>query len=580
MYSDDPLILELLALLKSHGVSRVVIAPGSRHYPIARSLESDDYFTLHSVVDERSAGFFALGLIQASRSPVATLCTSGTAAVNLGSAVVEAFYQRLPLLVMTADRLPQLLGQMEDQMIDQTELFKNSVRSRALLRAGGSDLDRWYNNRSINTALLALTHAGGGPVHLNIPIASHSKGVTYTTSTLPRVRVIRRSEEPSPDEWAAVAERLDGKRVLVVWGQGASRDLRVEDALKQFADAYDVAVMVDHLSAVDHDSRIPRPYALLMSGASRSPQLVPDIVITVGGNTFFVDQLKRLIVGASVEHWRVHPDGEVVDPFQRLTDVFQCGAAHFFTNAVGAQVAASRGRSYASAVREIALAVPEPDEPYGELAVISAFLKSLPAGCVLHLANSAPIRMAHLYDLDPSITVLSNRGVNGIDGSMSTALGFAAADERLNFLLVGDLSFFYDMNALWIRDRARNLRILLINNGGGALMHAAPLTPDRAEQGARHISAGHAATAKGWVESLGITYSAVRTDAEVAAAIAQLTDATRIDGVVVEIFTEKVADIEQFKAYQAAIFGVSTGLSTSQKIRRLGGKVLRRLGLR
>ena len=180
-------------------------------------------------------------------------------------------------------------------------------------------------------------------------------------------------------------------------------------------------------------------------------------------------------------------------------------------------------------------------------------MRALPQDSSLHIANSAPIRMAQLYGLDPSIDVFSNRGVNGIDGCLSTAIGYAAATGRPTFVMIGDLAFFYDMNSLWIRDVPDNLRILLLNNEGGAVMHI-PLPGDYSSTVAgRHVSAEHAMSARGWVESLGIEYSAARTAESTAGGIAWLADLDEHGPRVLEVFTEKLADIAQLKAYYSTL---------------------------
>ena len=219
MYADEALVLELTALLKAHGVRDIVISPGSRHYAFTRTFEAYPDLRLHSVVDERSAAFFALGLMQATGEPAVTICTSGTAALNYASAVAEADAQKLPLIAITTDRLPDYLGQMEDQMIDQRGLFGGFVRYAGDLRPITNARDRWYCNRVINEALVAARAAGGGPVHLNVPLESHT-GVQFTVPDLPEVRTITRHRlDDDALDWTALAKRLAPRRVLVVWGQ-------------------------------------------------------------------------------------------------------------------------------------------------------------------------------------------------------------------------------------------------------------------------------------------------------------------------------------------------------------------------
>jgi 2-succinyl-5-enolpyruvyl-6-hydroxy-3-cyclohexene-1-carboxylate synthase len=576
MYAHDSLVLELTALLKAHRVRSIVISPGSRHYAFTRTFENDRYFRLHSVVDERSAAFFALGLIQATGEPAATICTSGTAALNYGSALAEAAAQKLPLVAITTDRLPELLGQMEDQMIDQNGLFDRFVRYAGNLRPIANERDRWYCNRVINEALVAAREGGGGPVHLNVPIESHT-GVQFTQLRLPEVRVITRHRlEHDDPEWSTLADRLGHKRVLLVWGQGMRPSERALAALAAFTESFDVAVIADHLANVHLDGRIDNPLAFLKLPAASQSALKPDILITFGGNVVFKDEFKGFLRGSDHQHWRVDPDGAIADPFRTLTDVVPCRPEQFLERIVAARTGAPADRSYARRMSKAAKSIPAPSSEHGELSAIGRLMRALPEGSALHVANSAAIRMAQLHDIDPSIEVFCNRGVNGIDGCLSTAIGYAAETAKPTFVIIGDLAFFYDMNSLWIRGLPDNLRILLLNNGGGAVMHV-PMPADYSAAAGRHVSAEHSMSARGWVESLGIEYSAAQTAESTVAGIGWLTDLNESGPRVLEVFSEKTADIAQLKAYYAAVAG---NPSVRRRIRRLGGKVLRRLGLR
>lgn len=575
MYVDDPMILELLALLKAHGVHNVVIAPGSRHYPIVRSLEVDSDFQLYSVVDERSMGFFAIGVIRAIGAPVAVLTTSGTASVNLASAVADAYYQRLPLVAITADRSPQLLNQMEDQMINQVDLFQGMVRKRALLRTIQGDIDHWYDNRVLNEALLAMRVNGSGPVHINVPIIKHG-GLSYTTKQLPRARVISHHTPTNwGTEWSDVYARLNGKRVMVLWGQSDPIDEDTREALDRFTSRTDSLIVADHLGNLHHAAALVNAFPALRTGKAQSGTLAPDIVITVGGTLFLIEDVKSLLRSKEVEHWRVDPDGQVVDPFWQLTDLFQITPVDFFRQAVP-DAAPEVADPYRQAATGITVETELPGE-FGEISTIGALIRRLPADSALHIGNSAVMRMAHLFPIDPSITVLANRGVNGIDGSLSATVGFAAVSRKPTFLVIGDLSFFYDMNALGIRHLSSNLRILLINNGGGALMHD-PVPPSFSEQAARHTSAGHEQSARGWVESVGIRYLSATTESELVEALDDLTTLARQEAVLLEVFTDKLADISQLQRFHYA--NSISGASVYRKVRKFAGYTLKRLGLR
>lgn len=577
MYSDDPLILELLALLKAHGVLHIVISPGSRHYPAVRSLEADSDFHLYSVVDERSAAFFAMGVIRATGEPAAVMTTSGTAAVNLASAMADAYYQRLPLVAITADRLPQLLDQMEDQMVDQVHLFTGTLRGRALLRAVGSDVDHWYNNRVLNETLLAMRTNGTGPIHINYPVKTHS-GLSYGTPDLPSARVISHHAPSSgPLDWDAVRKRLEGRRVMVLWGQSDPSDAATLAALDSFTAATNSLIIADHLSNLDHPARLTRPFPALRSGKALGGALTPDIVITVGGTLFLIEEVKSLLRLAEVEHWRIDPDGQISDPFWQLTDVFQMTAREFLgASSLNAPVLSDH--EYRDIARSISAAVTIPKSTYGELSTIGKLIERLPKESALLIGNSSPIRMAHLFDIDPSVTVLANRGVNGIDGSMSTSVGYAAASGRLTFLMIGDLSFFYDMNSLGIRHRSTNLRILVTNNGGGALMHApVPDDPRLQRQATLHTSAGHNGSVRGWVESLGIRYLSADDPSTLEAALVEFLRTDVSETMVLEAFSEKITDTRQMSGYWEDNAMVGAGIY--RKARVVAGKTLRRLGL-
>lgn len=551
MYSDDRMIQQLIALMKAHGVRHVVIAPGSRHYSMTKSLENDPYFELHSVVDERSAGFYALGIIQKTREPAAVVCTSGTASINFGSAVAEAYYQKLPFLVLTADRLPEFLGQMEDQMFPQEDIFAGFTRFRASLKEVQNDFDEWYVNRRVNEGLLALRYRGSGPVHFNLPIRKHH-GDTFSAKNL-RARVIRRAttHEADHNAWEEAREYLRGKKIMVLWGQSERPNRALVEAFERFLEAYDAVVFADNLSNLHIDARIDNSYSFFRgSSESERSKFSPDVVIQLFGNVIFNGEARAFLGGRSFEHWRVSEDGEVSDPFKRLTQVFEASPEEFFRrlqNEESAQAGKLRGMIEA-VVREIN----QPEFTYGEMGAIGAFLQRIPAGSALHVANSAPIRMTQLFDIDPSVTVLCNRGVNGIDGCMSSAVGYSTQNRDLTFLAIGDLTFFYDMNSLWNREVPDRLRVLLLNNGGGAVMHL-PLPAKTGPSLAQHVAAQHSTSARGWVESLGMTYLAVDSEKALGPALDTLTSPEVSKPVVVEVFTDRLKDVQQFKDYMKIV---------------------------
>lgn len=552
MYSSNKMVLQLMSLLKQFGIRRIVVSPGSRHFPFVHSLESDSFFKLYSVVDERSAAFFALGLIQQTTEPVAVTCSSGTACMNYGSAIVEAYYQRLPLLVLSSDRIPCLLNQMEDQMYDQLSTFKHCTKYFGQLPVVNNNLDEWLCNRIINESLLELTHHGKGPVHLNIPFAAHHND-TFSTKALPNVRKINLSTlSLTPDEWSTYADKLKGKKVMIVWGQSCMMTQIMKDAVTDFVENFDAVILTDYMSNCHHPKAIKNTTVTLsILKPEEKVNLMPDIVITVGGNYIFNNELKDFLRLSDVKHWQVGKEDKVCDPFRHLTEIFEMEEYLFF-KLITENASFSNQGKYAETWLQLSNLPSLPTPDYNELYAIGSLLRHIPANVDLQLANSCTIRMAHFFKIDPTIRVNCNRGVNGIDGSMSTAVGFSAENKRPTFYITGDLSFFYDMNSLWIRHLSKKMRILLINNGGGAVMYG-PLNDEMRKTLPPHVAAGHHTSAKGWVESLGFKYISANNKEEVDKAIEQLCDINLDQPIIVEVFTVINSDINSINGYYRSL---------------------------
>jgi 2-succinyl-5-enolpyruvyl-6-hydroxy-3-cyclohexene-1-carboxylate synthase len=572
MYSNSKQILHLLSLMKAFNISKVVISPGSRHFPITHSLEADSFFKLYSVVDERSAAFFALGLIQKTNEPVAICCSSGTASINYGSAICEAFYQRLPLLVLTTDRIPELLGQMEDQMIKQDDVFKGFVKYQGQLPTVATEIDEWYCNRIINEAFIALDQHGRGPVHLNIPILAHHTD-TFQTLKLPDVRKITfNAADLAETKWNLLANRLTDKNVMIVWGQSVPLSKELADPLDRFCEKFNCVILTDKISNFHHSHAIENAFIVLHAlGEKDKIELAPDVVISIGANYLFNNELKAYLKphAHKFENWFVGKEDSVCDPFWRLVELFSMHEATFLNNIVQNTASTSSATDYFDKWKDISGQIEEPNVEYSELYAIGKLIKSLPQNVGLQLANSSSIRMGNLFDFDKSIRCFCNRGVNGIDGCMSTAVGYAANSDEPVFLVIGDLTFFYDMNALWNRQLSPNLRILLINNEGGAVMHS-PFPPEMGKTLAKYTSAGHSTSVKGWVESLGFKYMAASNKEEVDNAVDILTSSSLNGPAIIEVFTEKVEDVVILKQYYRSVSRVTL----TEKVQRKAGRIV------
>lgn len=580
MYSSKRNVLQLLSLLKAHNISHFVVSPGSRHIPIVISMESDPFFKLYSVVDERSASFFAVGLMQRFKEPVGIICTSGTASADYCSAINECLYQELPLLVLTADREECLRDQHEDQMIRQSTMFKPVAKFVANLPMVKSDNDVWYNNRLINEALLELTHRGCGPVQVNIPIPDHLDN--FDTPELPKERKIVRNNLADTN-WDDVAQKLRNKRVMIICGEGFTLTKEQSEILDNFCNTFDVAVLSDKMSNCHVQNSIENAFAVLRAvNEIDVNNLVPEIVISIRSNYSFNPESKSFFKRATdcrIENWYVHPSGKVVDPFHKLTNIFEMDEFTFCKYATEANTSVITEQYYAETWKVMSDSIDEPKVEYGHINAVGKFIEKIPNGSILHLANSNSVRIAQLYDINPSVEIHCNRGTDGIDGSMSAAVGYACETDRLNFLMIGDLSFFYDMNALWNRHLSKNMRIFLDNNGGGAIMHM----PDRPEFAMNclpnFISAKHNASAKAWAEDRGFKYVCAHNSDEIDKGVKILTNPNIEGPVLLEVFSDLFEDTAIFKGYYATISREKLDKRLSKVSKEIARKILHALGI-
>jgi len=494
-----------------YGIRHVVLSPGSRNAPLIHTFTQHPGFTCYTVVDERSAAFFALGLSQKLHQPVATCCTSGTALLNYGPAIAEAFYQEIPLLVISADRPEAWIGQGDGQTIPQNGAFTAITKKSVQLPEPANDTDEWYCNRLVNEALIQLTANGNGPVHINVPLSEPL--YQFTTSTLPETRKITLhtakgevETEPFQSVWNASSKRM------IVVGQLPPEN-GLDGILGSLLKKGDAVVLAEQIGNVHLPQQIAN-FDLVLASLSEEElnNYAPDLLITLGGH-LTSKRLKQLLRKYHPQHhWDIRPDGKVKDTFQTITDLIPADAAYFLQqlaeNIIPKEDKAKEFNNLwidKSTVAEQKVARFMKEAPFSDLTVVNAFIQRLPQQSTLHLSSSAPIRYAQISKLNPTVSVLSNRGTNGIDGSMSTAVGYAAANDGLTFLLIGDLSFFYDINALWNKQISKNLRILLVNNGGGNMFHLIN-GPQQSEAMEGYIACHHNESAKDRVLAFGLHY--------------------------------------------------------------------------
>ena len=548
MYSDKKNILQLVALLKAHEIRHVVLCPGSRNTPIIHTLANHPFFTCYSVTDERSAGFFALGLALSNGRPAAVCCTSGTALLNLHPAVAEAFYQQVPLVVISADRPAAWIGQMDGQTLPQPNVFGSLVKSSVDLPEIHTSEEEWYCNRLVNEALLELNHHGKGPVHINVPISEPL--FSFSAEELPDVRVITRYQGLNvyDRQYDDLIARLNGytKRMMVV-GQMNLIYLFERKICKLLYKHF--AWLTEHTGNQTVPGIPVKNFDAIIYALPEEEQakLVPDLLITYGGHVVS-KRLKQLLrKHPPKEHWHVAADGQVADTFCSLTTVIEMDPFEFLEKI--AYLLENKPCEYPKRWEQLSKQMSEPDFAFSEMAAIGKVLKALPTDAVLHLANSSTVRYAQLFQIPDSVEVCCNRGTSGIEGSLSTALGYAWASDKLNFVLIGDLSFFYDMNALWCNHLRGNLRIMLLNNGGGEIFQSLPGLKMEARTH-RFVTALHQTKAEGWAQERGFDYAAVHTMEELDAALPDFMQADQQGNPkFMEVFTDKAEDVRLLKEY-------------------------------
>lgn len=555
MYVSLKNVLLLLALFKKRGIRHVVLSPGGCNVSLVRSIENDPFFTCYSVVDERSAAYFAMGISQTLCEPVVALCTSGTAVCNYLPGVTEAFYQGVQLILVTADRDPYLYKQMETQKVNQFDIFKDVTKKEVVLPIVKDDNDYWYCERLINEALLELDHHGTGPIHINVPTAALAMQVDYSIQHLPDAKLIERLDMASSKSiWEQKGIELKKYgRILVVFGQDQRYSQEDEANILRFAEKYNCVLSVENISNLTCDQALYTYPVTEMMGNKGFEQVHPDLVISVGYNLSGIGVKNYLRAKrGTFKHWLVDLKGEVKDVFKSLNVIFECSTSEFFRyfgNCVNE--GASNNNQYRSDWQALLSRITLPDLPFSNIYVAKKLAETVPEHSLLHLGILNSTRNMQFFRLKPDVTVFSNIGALGIDGSMSTFIGQAiVAAEKLCFLLIGDLSFFYDMNSVWIRHLSSNVRIIMINNFGAGEFH---FQHDKVHYPRinEHISVEHRAVAKGWVESLGFKYISASNKVELDTAFAQIT--VKADRpVFVEVFVDMEADGQMVREMYAS----------------------------
>jgi len=506
-YPKIPLAQTVVELCKAHKIEHIVISPGSRNAPLTLGFTNDHYFKCYSIVDERSAAFFALGIAQQIQHPVALVCTSGSALLNYYPALAEAYYSDIPLVVLSADRPKNMIGIGDGQTINQNEVFSNHILQSVNLKLDMKDeyklpddedlpifksiedrLERFlglqrdiqtYNESEINTAIFKSIYRSG-PVHVNIPFEEPLYEMTDTLAV--KVKPLKiDTKSPRVDDFEikqCMDDWNDASKKMILVGVNPPNSIRPK-WIEDLANDDSVMVFTETTSNLNHDEFFPSIDKMIWTLDDEGyKKLQPDILITFGGLIISKKVKAFLRKYQPKQHWHI---GEL-----DANDTFFCLQKHIKTSPNTffhmflpkiTHYVKSNYKPYWNVVKQYRFNKHQEylkQIPFSDLKVFDAVLKSIPDNTILQLSNSATVRYTQLFDLNPTLEVYCNRGTSGIDGSTSTAIGCAVVKNKQTIFVTGDLSFFYDSNGLWNKYIPNSFRIIVVNNQGGGIFRILP----------------------------------------------------------------------------------------------------------
>jgi len=546
------------SLMAQRGITQVVISPGSRNAPIISLFGNDRRFICYNVVDERSAGFFALGIAQQTGKPVAVTCTSGSAALNLAPAIAEAYYQRIPLLVLTADRPPEMIDQGFGQTIRQPGIYSNFIRKTLVLPEVATTLTQINSaSRICSEALNACINPVNGPVHLNIPLSEPLYGQTQALEFEPKdFQTISINRYIDPDKLKMMAERFNQSvKVMILVGQ-SNPDKGLGGLLKQFVSEKGVVVLSETTSNLHGDEFILWIDRCLEAKETPDSTFVPDLLITCG-TSVLSNKIKVWLRNAQPKsHWHVDVDHLQMDTYGRLEISIPLTAVEFFSQIL--PFVSTKSNAFQDSWFSLSEKVKARHRqflgescPYSDLKVFETIIENLPNDYDLQLANSTVVRYAQLFDYKKHFDVYSNRGVSGIDGGFSTAVGAALASGKPTLHITGDLAFFYDSNALWNKHYPKNLKVIVLNNGGGGIFRILD-GPESTGLLEEHFEARQNLSVKGIVETFGLEYLQSNDMESLQPSLEKLFSNPNHPAIL-EVFTPAEANAKVLKDYFASL---------------------------
>ncbi len=518
-------------------VRNAILCPGSRSAALTIAMVRHPEIQTYSSSDERSAGFIGMGMAQVTEKTVALVCTSGTAAYNFAPSVAEAFFQEIPLLILTADRPPEWIHQYDGQTIYQKDIFGKHVKKSFELPSDYTNKDAvWQIERILNEAINLTQTSPKGPVHINVPIREPFYPAENEVVTFDRnVRIIENvntEKKLSKEFWQQFREIWqESERKLIVVGHRQSSILN--ETLNKISEEFSIPVVGDIISNLNKNEVISADVLLSSKNENLLHSLKPDLLITCG-KSIISKNLKLFIRNNKPRyHFHIQENTELIDPFQTLThkvevspeyffiqlfEEFAGGVPHFLKFKEGDE---EEDESYFQNWQKINLKAKIQlnqflnNIEFCEFKAIRMIVENLPENSIFHVANSMPVRYANLIGLETvkNVEVFANRGTSGIDGSLSSAVGCALKTDKTVTCLIGDMSFFYDRNAFWNTYLPDNLRVIVLNNHGGNIFKIID-GPNRQPEGADYFVTKQEFSAQSTATEAGLEYIKISAENE------------------------------------------------------------------
>lgn len=526
----------IVKALKKNNIRRIVISPGGTNIPFVSAVQDDDFFSCYSVVDERSAIYFAIGLYLQTGEIIATSCTSAQATRNYIPGLTEAFYKRVPILAITMAKHPRFTYQEYMQAPDQTSLPKDCVKASYKLPFISRKDDALHSNRLVSEAIQTLSIDGRGPVQLCVPWLDFC--LDDTDIKLNNI-IVKSYENMQHDE-----SLLYNKKVMIAIGEHRRFDTETTNAINNFCEAYNVVVYANHLSNFDNKYTIKAN--ILFNGMQKEifEAYKPDILITIGGQTGDYPFYNLFSSGrfGTIEHWRVAEDGKIIDTYDKLTYVYKCSEGYFFKLFTREK---TFDHTYYDVWKELMDSIKLDHElPFSNASIAQYLHDKIPHNSIMQFSILNSLRIWNFFPLHSSIECYSNVAAFGIDGGMSTLIGQSIVANELAFMIIGDLAFLYDINSISIRHIKPNLRIVIVNNNGGIEFKYSKKNNDKLNC---YIAAGnHYKDASGWAKTCGFEYIPVHDFEEFKRCSDRLLKKSD-KPIIMEAF---VTDIDEAEAYE------------------------------